>query len=84
MFPYHAIHPLPVDKEVHDNEDLKQHNVHLGPCCDALEHCEDVILHVALHGTQGKPSVQDEHDLHENLSTAIRRKRGVFKKWDQR
>ncbi len=66
------------------DEDLHAHRVKLAACCDAFENCEDVILHVALHSTADKPTVEQECELHDNLSNAIRKKRGVFKKWDQR
>ena len=84
MFPYRPIHPIPPDEDVCGDDDLRAHRVRLAACCDAFDSCEDVVLHVALHSTEARPTVEHECELRANLSTAIKKKCGVFRKWDQR
>ncbi len=84
MFPYQPIHPIPPDEDMHGDDDLRTHRVWLAACCDAFDSCEDVILHIALHSTEARPTVEHERELCANLSTAIKKKCGVFRKWDQR
>ncbi len=45
-------------------------------CCKTLDQCEDVILHVALHGTGDKPSIDAERQLHAALAAKCRGKKG--------
>ncbi len=84
MFLYRPIHPIPPDEDVRGDEDLCAHRVRLSPCCNAFDKCEDIVLHMALHSTTDSLTVEQERELRDNLSNSIRKKRGVFKKWDQR
>ncbi len=69
MLPFQKFAKRPDDAHIRDDADLVVHGMKLMRCCEAMDECEDMVLHCCLHGEKIKlPTIVDEHQLRQRVA----------------